>query len=578
MNAPSPPPRLARWLEVLGAAFLPGCLAGVHLAGLIFFLNPQIPFTPGPVLRGVLFYGLLLGGAVLVLHLPLTWGRPRRARRWLPWAQTLALGGVALLDWTHASHFAYFLPPGINERLIKTALWLSLGALIAFYTALLHTLQRRRYGWRSRSAYVLLALLSVYAMVERREAFRPPAAPALRPAAVEPGQRPRLWVLGIDTATLDVLLPLAGEGRLPFLAGVLRQGAYGRLESISPPRREALWTTLATGKYPYKHGVKGGRGFRADWIAPGAELLIVPRGIGFRNWGIPGRRRAAAPPARQVLPLWEILPRLGIPSGVLGWPAAPPLAPELSFGLPESFFERPDEPAGSRPPDLAERARLFRVRPEEIDPALWARFGAAPPRPVLEALSADLWRQSLSFHLLEQSPEVEAVFLALPGLRQLSLRDFGGFEAVRFEGAQDPVLEESAERLAAWYGQLDGYLADLWSRQQGPRLLVLVSAHGVEGAGDGLQRGAARRAGSFARAPDGLLVLHGPGIQTGALLTEARLVDVVPTLMYALGFPVARDLDGQVLTAAFDEGFLAAHPLTFLPSYEALAKSPPRAR
>ncbi|HVS01097.1 MAG TPA: alkaline phosphatase family protein, partial [Thermoanaerobaculia bacterium] len=531
---PSPLPlRLRGRLEALAAAFLPGCLIGVHLAGLIFFLNPQIPFTPGPVIRGVLFYGLLLGAASLVLHLPFIWRRPRRARRWLPWALTLALAGAALLDWTHASFFAYFLPPGINERLIKTALWLSLGALMAFYTALLHTLQRRRYGWRSRSAYVLLTLLSVYAMVERREAFRPQPSPSPRPATVEPGQRPRLWVLGIDTATLDALLPLAGEGRLPFLAGVLRQGAYGRLESISPPRREALWTTLATGKYPYKHGVKGGRGFRADWIAPGAELLIVPEGIGFRNWGIPGRRRAPAPPPRQVLPLWEILPRLGIPSGVVGWPAAPPLSPQLSFALPESFFERPDEPAESRPPDLAERARLFRVRPEEIDPDLWARFGSAPPRPVLEALSNDLWRQALSFNLLEESQEVDAVFLTLPGLRQVSVRDFGGFAAVQFEGAKDPELEEASERLAAWYGQLDAYLADLWKRQQGPRLLVLVSVYGVEGESGWPQSRSSRRAGSFKRAPDGLLMLHGEGIRTGALLTEARLVDVVPTLMYA---------------------------------------------
>ena len=56
---------------------------------------------------------------------------------------TVALAGSALLDWTHASYYAYYLPPGINERLIKTALWLSLGALISFYTALLHALHHR---------------------------------------------------------------------------------------------------------------------------------------------------------------------------------------------------------------------------------------------------------------------------------------------------------------------------------------------------------------------------------------------------------------------------------------------------
>jgi arylsulfatase A-like enzyme len=72
-------------------------------------------------------------------------------------------------------------------------------------------------------------------------------------------------------------------------------------------------------------------------------------------------------------------------------------------------------------------------------------------------------------------------------------------------------------------------------------------------------------------APDGVLMLYGEGVQPGALLTGAHLVDVLPTLMYALHLPVARDLDGVVLTPAFDKAFLAEHPLTFLQTYEALA-------
>jgi hypothetical protein len=48
---------------------------------------------------------------------------------------------------------------------------------------------------------------------------------------------------------------------------------------------------------------------------------------------------------------------------------------------------------------------------------------------------------------------------------------------------------------------------------------------------------------------------------------------VVPTLVYGLGLPIARDLDGQVLTGAFRRSFLAGHPLTFLPSYETLEEA-----
>ena len=66
-------------------------------------------------------------------------------------------------------------------------------------------------------------------------------------------------------------------------------------------------------------------------------------------------------------------------------------------------------------------------------------------------------------------------------------------------------------------------------------------------------------------------MLLGEGIQTDAMFRPADLVDLVPTLLYGLGFPIARDLDGAVLTSAFETGFLARQQLTFLPSYEALA-------
>jgi hypothetical protein len=565
------------WIDVVAAGFAPGALLGTQLAGLIFFLNPGLPFAPGPVLRGIAVYASLLGGASLVLHLPLTWGRRRLARRWLPWALTLTLAAAALLDWTHASHFAYFLPAGINDRLIRTALWLTLGALISFYTALLHTLHRRPYGWRSRYGCVLIAVLSVYAMVERREAFQPRRGPTPRPAAVETGQRPQLLVIGIETATMDAVLPLAGQGRLPFLASLLQGGAHGHLGSIAPPQRDALWISLATGKYPSKHGVTGGRIYPADWLAPKSELRILPVVLSFPQWGTLGR----GPSSPRIYPrtastLWEILPRLGVPSGVVGWPAAGAAAGTL-FSLSDRFFVGAAEPGSIRPPDLAERARLFRVEPREIDRGLRARFGPTPPPAILNALADDLWHESLALSLREQNPEAGAMFLALPGLREVSLRDFGGFNAFQFEGARDPASQAAAERVAGYYEVLDDFLAEAWKRGaagnggDGPRVLAVVSACGVKPEG---------REGTLDGAPDGVLLLYGEGIRPGALLSGARLTDLVSTLLYALGFPVARDFDGQVLTAAFDKRFLAGHPLTFFSSYEALnlAPAPPQSR
>jgi len=576
------------WSDVLAAGLLPGLLAGTQIAGLLFFLNPDLPFAAVPVVRGVLLYGFLLGGVSLAVCLPWTWGRPRQARRILPWGLAVALALAALLDASHASIYAYFLPSGINDRLIKAALWLSLAALIFFYTALLHSLHRRPYGRRSRLGLTLVAVLSVYVMVERREAFRPHPPPAPRPPAVESGERPRLWVIGLDGATLDAMLPLAGEGRLPFLASLLKQGAHGRLQSLTPHRPEALWTTLATGKYPYRHGVVGGGIYRVDFLEPGAELHLLPVGLGFRRWGTLGSPRAPSAGARTASMLWEILARLGVRSGMLGWPASAPAPASAAFALTDGFFHGEEGPRAALPADLAARARALRIQPVDVDRGLLTRFGPAGDGDLSIALAGDLWRESAARSLMAATPDLDALFLTLPGLEGISRRYFGGYSAAEFDGARSHVLTEAAALVSTYYIHLDEFLEALWKsdRRPGPRLLAIVSAYGVEAPSGTWGRlraevsPGALLAGQTDHSPDGVLILYQEGggqggIAPGALLTGAQLTDVAPTLLYGLSFPVARDFDGKVLTSAFDKSFLARQPLTFLPSYETLTGPPP---
>jgi len=569
-------------VEIAAAGALPGALAGALLAGLIFFLNPDLPFGAASVTRGAAVYGALGALVGLAATLPFFRRRRQRARRALPWLLTLVLAAAAVAVWTHASRFAYFLPPGINVRMIKAAVLLSLAALIAFYTALLHALHRRRYGPRSRLVFALLAAAALYVMVERREAFRPPPARSPRPSAVESQQRPRLLVVGLDGATLDALLPAAGGGGLPFLDEVIRGGAYGRLSTLAAERRTALWTTLATGKYPYRHGLVSERVWPAPWLAPGATLELLPAGIGFTRWGTFGARpRRADARDRRALALWEILPRLGVPCGVVGWPGSAPVdGGAARFAVSDRFFDDSEAAGAAAPAEVAERARLFRLRSGEVAPALEAGLGDPPPPEVLAALAADLWRESLTRFLLEQHHDLGAVFLQLDGLAAVSRLDFGGFWAARHEGVQDDAYQRAAERLEAYYAHLDAFLAALWRDTPPPRVLAVVSAYGVSPP-SGARRawgelwGRPALAGGFGDSPDGLLVLYGDGIRAPSLLTGARLVDLAPTLLYSLGAPVARDLDGRVLTSAFDRTHLARRPLSFLPSYETLTSDTP---
>jgi predicted AlkP superfamily phosphohydrolase/phosphomutase len=573
LSSPSRRPQ-RRLVTILLSSFLPGALAGTQLAGLLFFLNPHLPFDFLPVLRGVTTYGALFGTVSTLLLFPVYWRWPAKARRWLPSILTLVLAISASVAWVHAFHFSFFLPPGINRRLLKAAIWITLAAVVCFYTVLVHRVRHRPYGRRSQGLFLLMAIISVSVAMERREAFHPYTPPAPRPTVFEGSTRPKLCIVAIESATLDAILLLEEQGRLPFFSTLLQQGAHGRMVTIQPDRRAALWTTLSTGKLPYRHGIVGDDLYDAGHIAPQATFSILPLGMAFEVWGTKGWLRSVDRLSPHVRPFWEILGLLEVPTALIGWPLTSPPDDRVPINLSDRFFEEAED-SMAYPQELVERARLFRIASPEIDPTLISRFGQQPSDTVLNALAKDIWRRDLGSFLLDQSPQSDAFLLLLPGLKQISAAYFGGFSAVHFEGVQDAEALEAALIISAYYTFLDDLLQRYWDMLPEPKLMVVVSTHGVSGPSgwQELSRRLTRQPilkVSFDDGADGVLMLMGEGVRQDHALRPSQLVDLMPTLLYGMGLPIARDLDGVVLTDAFDQSFLARQPLTFVPSYEAL--------
>jgi predicted AlkP superfamily phosphohydrolase/phosphomutase len=65
----------------------------------------------------------------------------------------------------------------------------------------------------------------------------------------------KVFVLGLDGATWDILEPLVQAGELPNLARLKDQGVSGNLRSVFPPLSPVAWTGVMTGKNSGKHGV-----------------------------------------------------------------------------------------------------------------------------------------------------------------------------------------------------------------------------------------------------------------------------------------------------------------------------------
>ncbi len=561
-------------------ALVPGVLAGFQVAGLLFFLNPHWRFEAGPLARTMWLYGMILGGAFSLLQLPFTWGKPQRARKLLPWALVVAFLAAGITHWVHASYFALYLPPGINRRLIKAGVWLSLAGLIAFYSALVHTLKERPYSLRSRALLLVLSILSVYVVLERREAFDPLPPPTPRSSIAEPAEHPQLVLVGISSATLDVVLPLAEQGALPFFSSLIEQGAYARLTSVSPTRYVPLWTSLATGKLPFRHGSVADEIYAADFADDDEVFRLLPVGIGFKRWGVPGGRlpESSIEADRRfgsAVAFWQMTSRFDVETLVVGWPS-PSSQVREARGVTESYFDgtgplatsAPGQPEAPLPdPSAIDQQLTEHTERLQIDSQL-AR----------DAMRDDLVRLATAKELRALSPSPAVSFLLLPGLEEISRRSYGGFFSIHFEGRQDEDARQASDLLAAYYRFLDAELEKIWDSLPESAILGVVSAYGVRERNSleqlsGVIWTERREFGRLAGAPDGLLALRGTGVRGGRFVSSAQLTDVTPTLLYGIGLPVARDLDGRVLTDFYEPDFLAKQAMDFIPSYETV---PPR--
>jgi len=71
----------------------------------------------------------------------------------------------------------------------------------------------------------------------------------------DPAKKNKLFIMGLDGGTWDVLRPLMEAGKLPHISGLAERGISGILNSTIPPETASAWTTFQTGVNPGKHGI-----------------------------------------------------------------------------------------------------------------------------------------------------------------------------------------------------------------------------------------------------------------------------------------------------------------------------------
>lgn len=102
----------------------------------------------------------------------------------------------------------------------------------------------------------------------------------------------RVVFAGIDGATWEIIEPMVAAGKLPNLAAMMREGAYGPLKSTMPPNSSLAWTSFQTGVHPGKHGI-----FFFREQSPGSYVRPV---VSWDSVQVPSIWRLAAEAGKKV--------------------------------------------------------------------------------------------------------------------------------------------------------------------------------------------------------------------------------------------------------------------------------------
>jgi hypothetical protein len=500
-----------------------GAIFGIYMAHLLYYLNPQIDITPARLILVTLIYGVVCGlifGSILWgfrwLRLTL-FGRGEAAARPHGFGFVVAAAFFsAFVYWAHLALLRVYLPIGAIRILSKATTVIAATAVVLLILWLVERTAGRRTSRILFTTGVALIFLSSFFLYQRREGYRSEnRAPVV--AQIATGQERTAVVIAVRGLPYDWIVTLRGEGAVPFFASAIERGFFARVEPFSTTSPKALWASLNTGKLPNRHGVTGRFSYQTPLNRPGEPFLLVPMGVGFKGWGLvpPVRRISASLPAGRSLPFWRAWERVGFDAQIFGWdqgtrgqePSDPRVEGPVAGLLPEDRARL----------EAATESSFATLVAIEIESLERARVPSGAPRNELPP---------------RHTPEGEAIRAILAEL--------------------DTALAGIAAR------HPDAILAVVSPSAPDPPELPVTLPSMIRAIEESQDPGA----------DDGLFLLTGEGVGPRANAPEIRVVDVVPTLLFASGLPIGRDMDGRVVTEAFADSFLRAHPIQLIQTFE----------
>jgi predicted AlkP superfamily phosphohydrolase/phosphomutase len=384
------------------------------------------------------------------------------------------------------------------------------------------------------------------------------------------GRKTRVYVIGLDGATWDIIDPLIAQGKLPVFKKLKENGAWSRLRTFEPTLSAVVWTSIATGKSMLKHGI-------VDWVFVNKEKIQVPYSSS----------------EKRVPSIWEMLDEKGKRSVVLGWFVTDPpdaikgamvsdsFAPALfrylsGKGSPGDFsdtvyprtefkglldyFDRAQRQGALQYPRLVQEMGIpdYLLQYRE-------RYGVEPVKvPILS-----LWNHFLVINRIEDllvdrflAKDDYDLFMAYYRFPDVFFHFATVFLEKEYHDRIDTLIENrepNAQDLAEFNLKLadvalpllkdkEALLEKIYDRvTRENAYLIIASDHGFRLTSKGYNHYGLPAGTPL---PDGILMMLGPDVKRGAEI-QSTVYDIAPTILYLNHLPVGRDMDGRQLLSAF---------------------------
>lgn len=370
----------------------------------------------------------------------------------------------------------------------------------------------------------------------------------------------KLLLIGWDAADWKIIGPLLAKGHMPSLKKLIDNGVYGNMSTMNPPYSPMLWSSVATGKTPDKHGILG-------------FIEVVPNQKAIRPVTANSRKSRA---------IWNILHNQGYKSNVVGWWPSFPAEPINGVMVSDKFQKVSPDPSkqapirdGSiHPKNLVEDLKDLRMFPFEVTKEHILPFIPKAAQidqkkegngliPLSKILSQNVSVHNASTYLLRKTDwDFMAIYFDLIDHFCHSFMKYYPPKLSRVPQKQYDIYKDVVNGAYRFQDMMLGRVLDLISEDT---TVIIMSDHGFE---SGYKRILKMPKVAAAPALDhrqfGIFVASGPNIKKNEKIFGLGLIDVAPTILHHYGLPVGNDMDGKVILDIFKK----TEPPKFIESWE----------